>query len=586
MAKSKKKWHQRFTLQHFRHRLAHLDALPQLALLGLLSGLATGALMVLFLSSLNLISQTLLGTDVENYEDLPLAMRASAPMLGGLCLMLLMHFSKKHWRPQGIGFVIERFFFNQGRLPWQNGIHQFFTALIALASGFSAGREGPAVHMGATISSYIGEKFRLPNNSLRILVGCGSAAAIGASFHTPIAGVIFAMEVIMMEYTLVGFTPIILASVSGTALSQWMLGEASLLHSASVELSSLYELPWVAVSGIMMGGLAALFITICGKLSLYQQKPLALRFSIVALLTCISGIYFPTLLGTGFDLVNLSFTGQLSLGLLLFLAIAKLLLTATTFGLGVPVGIIGPLLVIGGLFGAAMGYMGAFFVETEVSDISIYAVIGMASMMAASLQAPLAALMALMELTNNSHIILPGMLGVVSAILTCRYFLPENTSIFHHLLALRGRDLAHPPLAQAMNRVGVTSIMENNYWHCDNQITLSQAKKIIQEKIQWMLITEVDSDDKILMPTAALANYLYLLGIEKKQTQVSESQTIILSEIPTEDRLTASAIQPQATLTEAYEQIADMRTDALYVINDRQEILGILTYRMIENYYQ
>ncbi|OOV75700.1 hypothetical protein BTA35_0217490, partial [Oceanospirillum linum] len=128
------------------------------------------------------------------------------PVIGCLLLAAVIRLSKQAWRPQGLGHVIERFTFYQGYLPWQNTLHQFFSALVALASGLSAGREGPAVHLGAGVSSYLGQLFKLPNNSIRLLVGCGTAAAIGASFNTPIAGVIFAMEVIMAEYTLVGFT--------------------------------------------------------------------------------------------------------------------------------------------------------------------------------------------------------------------------------------------------------------------------------------------------------------------------------------------------------------------------------------------
>ena len=573
------------SLRYFRERLAHLDALPQLALLGLITGLMTGALMVLFLSCLNYLSQTLLGSDWEDYEHMPLAIRLCAPLIGCLLIFLLLTFVPKQWRAQGIGHVIERFSFNQGRLPWQNGLHQFFSATIALSCGLSAGREGPAVHMGACVSSWLGQKFRLPNNCLRILVGCGSAAAIGASFNTPIAGVIFAMEVIMAEYTVVGFTPIILASVSGTALSQWLLGQPILFHSAPDQLSSLIELPWVAASGILIGCVAALFLLLCRHLNRLQRYPLWLRVLTIALLTAGAGFYLPVLMGTGYDLVNLSFAGEISLTLLLVLAAGKLLLTGITFGLGIPIGIIGPMLVIGGLLGAATGHIGTFFgdqlVDEATSPISVYAMIGMAAMMGASLQAPLAALMALLELTNNPHIIMPGMLAVISATLACRHWVPDNPAIFHHMLAMRGLDVSHPPLAQAMSRIGVTSVMEQDFLSSLNQVTIQEACALIERKPQWLLITDQSGDTKTLMPAAELANHLYLLQQDDKPIP----DTLLLSEIPAEDRLTVGPIDDHLTLTEAYIRIADIREDALYIINEHQQPIGILTNGMIERYY-
>lgn len=581
MKKNKKlqQWLNHLSIDHFRIRLAHLDALPQLALLGVISGLCTGAIMVIFLTCLDHLTQTLLGTHAENYEHLPLGIRLAGPILGCTLLGLLLYFSPERWRAQGIGHVMERFSFNQGHMPWPNAIQQFFSVLIALASGLSAGREGPAVHMGAAISSFLGTRLRLPNNSLRILVGCGSAAAIGASFNTPIAGVIFAMEVIMAEYTLVGFTPIILASVTGTALSQWLLGQPILFITPPVELYSLAELPWVAASGIMIGILAALFIRIVGHLFLWQHKPLILRFALVMSVMLIVAAFLPTLMGTGYDLVNLSFTGELSLSLLLFLAVAKLLLTAVTFGLGVPVGIVGPLIVIGGLFGAAMGHIGSFLVDTRVSDISIYAMIGMAAMMSASLNAPLAALMALLELTNNPNIIMPGMLGVVSSILSCQYLLDREPSVFRYILALRGLDTRHTLISHTLSRAGVISVMNQRFIWSDNKTTPQTLRQQFRSRPVWILYRDSDSNQVCMMPVAEVISYL-------ESRSESSPASLYLSEIPSEERLSTTAIDHRATLAQADQKIADLRNEALYVVDSREQPKGVITRQMIENYYR
>lgn len=577
-----KTFFQRLTLQHFRERLAHLDALPQLALLGLISGLATGGVMVFFIGSLNLLTESMLGINPDEHESLPLVIRILTPVLGCLLLAMIFRLSKKPWRASGVGHAIERFTFNQGHMPWPNAITQYLNALVSLASGLSAGREGPAVHMGASVSSLLGVHLKLPNNSIRLLVGCGSAAAIGASFNTPIAGVIFAMEVIMAEYTLVGFTPIILASVSGTALSQWLLGEGSLFQSTPNALYALAELPWVAASGLVIGIFAAAFISLSGWLYRTHHWPVEVRFLLAGLLTALSAALLPALLGSGFDLVNLSFSGELGLGLLLFLALGKLLLTSVTFGLGVPIGIIGPVMVVGGLFGAATGHIGAFLAGTQVSDISVYAMIGMASMMAASLQAPLAALMALMELTDNSHIIMPGMLAVVSATLTCRYLLPEHPSIFQYALELKGLKLHHPALSQVLSRTGISAVMSRDFKRCANKLSVGMAKTILSAKPRWLLIREEATEHFTLLPTADLVNHLYLISQNGQQ----EPAYILLSEVPSEERLSASAFAQTATLAEAQTRIADMRTDALYITAPNHDILGVVTPDMIERFYR
>ncbi len=578
----RKAFFQRLTLQHFRERLAHLDALPQLALLGLISGIATGGVMVAFIISLNTLTELLLGIEPENHEALPLITRVLSPIMGCLLLALIFRLSKKRWRASGVGHVIERFTFNQGHMPWSNAISQFFNAIVALGSGLSAGREGPAVHMGASISSLMGVHLKLPNNSIRLLVGCGSAAAIGASFNTPIAGVIFAMEVIMAEYTLVGFTPIILASVTGTALSQWLLGGESLFDATPQALYTLAELPWVSASGIIVGIFAALFISYSGLLFRTHHWPVEVRFLLAGLLTAIFAAFLPALMGSGFDLVNLSFDGELGLGLLLFLAICKLLLTATTFGLGVPIGIIGPIMVAGGLFGAATGHIGAFLAGTQISDISIYAMIGMASMMAACLQAPLAALMALMELTANPHIIMPGMLAVVSATLTSRYLLPDHPSIFQYALELKGLKLHDPALSQILSRTGISAVMSRDFKRCTNRMSLGLAKTILAAKPRWLLIHEDDNNHFVLLPTADLANHLYLRIQEGKE----EPSQIHLNDVPSEDRISASPLPQTATLAEAQSRVADMRTDALYITGTNGEVIGIVTPEMIESFYR
>jgi CIC family chloride channel protein len=204
-------------LDRLRLRLSRAEALPQLGLLGLFTGLIVGAVMIAFRLLIETAQGAFLpGGNPENYEALAYELRLALPLVGGLAIGLLFQWMPEAVRHVGVTHVMERLAYHQGRLPLRSAILQFFGGALSIVSGHSVGREGPAIHLGAASGSLAGQRFGLPNNSLRVLAGCGVAAAIAASFNTPLAGVIFAMEVVLMEYTVVGFAPVILAAVIAT----------------------------------------------------------------------------------------------------------------------------------------------------------------------------------------------------------------------------------------------------------------------------------------------------------------------------------------------------------------------------------
>ena len=217
----------RASIRTFRRRLASIDSVPQFALLGIASGLVTGLVIVAFRLMIEWPLGLMLNNEPENFEALPQHTAFLLPIAGSLVLIVLFALVSQNDRRTGVIHVIERLARHQGHMPLKNVIVQFFAGIIALASGQSGGREGPAVHLGAAGSSLIGHYLQLPNNSIRVLAGCGAAAAISASFNTPIAGVIFSMEVIIMEYTIAGFTPVILAAVAATVMSRAVFGAES-----------------------------------------------------------------------------------------------------------------------------------------------------------------------------------------------------------------------------------------------------------------------------------------------------------------------------------------------------------------------
>ena len=560
-------------LDKLRTRLAHADALPLLALLGLFCGLVTGGVIVLFRIFIDSVQMGFLpGGDVENYEGLSAFWRFTLPALGGLFIGLL--FQLAGGAPVGVVHVLERLAYFQGHLPLRNMLLQFVGGAMSIISGHSVGREGPSVHLGAASGSLLGQGLQLPNNSIQTLVACGAAAAIAASFNTPIAGVIFAMEVILMEYTIAGFAPVILAAVSATAVSRAAFGAAPAFIVPPMDMASLLELPYMLVMGIVIGTLAALFIGQLQRITLFGARfPIWQRMTLAGSFVGLCGVFVPAVMGIGYDTVNQAMLGELGLSFLLLVLAVKVLATTVGLGLGLPGGLIGPTLFIGACAGGALGIVAEYLFPGQVASPGFYAMLGMGAMMSATLQAPLAALMALLELTYNPHIILPGMLAVVlSDIIASHVF--GRDSVFLVLLRARGLDYRSTPLAQALRRIGVASVMNTSLTTAPRILGRQAAQDLLIGEPLHVLVMEEGRPVSLLL-AADLARHL---------AAHPDAEEVDLLEIPAQ-RDDIRPIDMQATLQQALDEMDEHGVDALYVTSG-ENIVGTLSRQGVEAHYR
>lgn len=582
-----------FDLDRIRERLSTLDAVPLLALLGILAGLSSGLIIIVFRMVIELTLGFFLPDSSENFESLHPMLQGALPLTCAALLGAGFHYLPKEERRTGVGYVIERFNLNQGAISLRSLLVQFFGAAITLIGGLSMGREGPAVHLGAAGGSLLGQWARLPNNSVRILTGCGCAAAISASFNTPIAGVIFAMEVIMMEYSISTFIPIILASVVGASLTRAVYGHEPAFTIPEVQLGSLMELPFVVLCGILIGCLAAALI----YLSTYfygrtHRLGIGWRFFLAGMVTAAAGFVAPEILGIGYDTVDAAMIGSLTVSSLLIITTLKLVATSACFGSGLPGGVIGPALFMGALAGALFGKLGGALLPDD-SNITLYVLLGMAGMMAATLEAPLAALMTLLELTFEANIIFPGMLVVViSSLITTQVF--RQRGIFHAFLEVQNIDLNTSPLARHLHRVGVAAVMDRNIRRVNQTVNLAEADDILKKQPNWLLI-EKDGLPTHFMPAAELALHITSLN----QTTKAEDQpgdkpsaeeiTINLLEIPAK-RDNVTPILLSATLHEALDAMKKADVNAVYVRRmsapNIYRVFGVIRKQDIEHFYQ
>ncbi len=573
-------------MDDLRINLSQPDALIQLAFLGLISGLISGFIIVAFRLLVESSQIVLLQGIVENFEVLSLEQRVLYPVVGSIFIALLFRYSSKGIRVLGIARVIESMALSQGYLSLRGFFLQFFGAAIAIISGHSVGREGPIVFLGAASSSLLGQSLRLPNNSIRTLVGCGTAAGIAASFDTPLAGVIFALEVVMMEYTMVSFVPVIIAAVSATWVSVFFFGHEPPILSDIAYEATLSDLPLVILLGFIAGIFSALFVHLIQLISTKTQQ---INFSaklisagfIVGLIAMIE----PGVMGVGYDSLVQIVSANILLDSLLLLLMFKLLATVACLGLGIPGGVVGPALFLGASLGGVFALIiRLFFPEFDAVNISFYSMLGMGAVMGASLQAPLAALTAMMELTRMPEVILPGMITIVIANLTASKIFHKK-SLFISMLESNGIDITANPVTQSLRRIGVASVMNRSILQTGPMITIKNLNECISNETQWLIIdAHEDEIEKIL----ALGD-LVLLSEQYKKNSTDELIDLNLNLEHDIGLSSVTSIHLQATLEEALNKMNHFNIDMLYVRRvvapGRIHIYGIVTREQIEASY-
>lgn len=567
-------------LEGFRLRLSRPDAVLQLSLLGLIAGLLA-ALTIIALrllveqAQIHLLPMAM----AEDFESLPADWRVGAALLGGVLIGLLFRLTPEGYHGVGVGHVIERLAYHQGRLPWGNALVQFVGGAISMISGHSVGREGPSAHLGAASSNLMAQGLRLPHNSLRVLAASGAAAGIAASFNTPLAGAAFAMEVLLLEYTVAGFAPVILATVSATALTRWVFGHDVAYLVPEMAPGALAELPYILLGGVLIGLLGAGFnrsfewVTQRG-----QRLPVWLRPMAGGLLVALCGLLVPQVMGMGDDTVNDILLGQTGIGLLALLLVVKIIASAGGIGLGLPGGIIGPILFVGATAGGLLGSIGVLLGINDPDALGMYAMIGMGAMMAGTLQAPLAGLIGILELTGEPNFILPGMLAVVAATIAAGR-LGERESIFHALLRARGLDFRNDPVSQSLRRIGVAGVMDTRVRVMKGTVSAQEADQAIAAEPVWLLLREPDRPELLLAA----------VDLVRARREAPEVEHYDLREIPA-TRLQTAPVDMQASLDEAEQRLRETGAEALHVVSRTvpgiARVYGVILPQDIERSYR
>lgn len=389
--------------------------------------------------------------------------RVILPIIGAILIRISIALGSKKYKRMGIAYVIHKFNIDSGKLPFASVPAQFFQALFALACNFSVGREGPAIHLGAATASVLAQKCHLPDNSIKILCASGIAAGIAAVFNAPFAAVIFVFEVIIREYRTHYFIPIMLAAICGAVFSRFAFGNIHEFDGINAIHLPIEQYPLLLIMALILGVASAIFNSSLIKVTkLTQTTNLTLKLILAGVITSLIGFFLPQVLGSGDKAIELVVSSNPAISFLVVLLIAKVMVTIAAVGLGIPGGLIGPLYGIGAIIGTLVALI-FYQISPEIAPfIGLYAVIGMTAMMGVCLSAPMAALVALLELTNNASIILPAMLVTTLAFFIA-YKLCKSDSIFLRQLELMGLDYRVPIINKRLETIGVRIHMSQSF---------------------------------------------------------------------------------------------------------------------------
>ena len=404
----------------------------------------------------------------DNYlwriTEIPWYYKLLVPTAAGILLGPLIYYFRE-LKGHGVPEVMNAVVLKGGRLPPRAVVLKALASALSIASGGSVGREGPIVMIGSSMGSAVGQLYNTSTQRMRTFVACGAAGAIAATFNAPIAGVIFSIEIIMGEFAIEHFSPIVVSSVIATAISHQLTGNIPSFIIPTYELVSVVELGNYAVLGLAAALVALLYTNVLYKTEdLFERLPIPLYLHPALGGICIGtmGIFYPQVFGVGYETIDMVLSGQQVAWLfLLSLTVVKILATSITLGAGGSGGIFAPSLFIGATLGGAMGHLFQALLPTMTAPIGAYALVGMGAMVAGTTHGPLTAILIIFEMTHDYKIILPLMIACIISTVVARAI--QIDSIYTLKLVRRGVNIYKGREQNVLKSLYVKEVMRTEF---------------------------------------------------------------------------------------------------------------------------
>ncbi len=382
------------------------------------------------------------------------------PAVGGLLVGVLVYFFASETKGHGVPEVMLAVATGGSRIRPRVAAMKALVSAICIGSGGSVGREGPIVQISSAMGSTLGQIFRLSEDKRKILIACGAAGGIAATFNAPLAGIFFGLEVILREYGTRYFSSVVLSAVTATVISRTFLGNNPAFITPPYEIIGGWDILFYFVLGLLAALTAWIFIK-----SLYKTEdlfdavkiPPYLKPAIGGLMLGIIGLFFPQVFGVGYESIESSLNNQLAFGVVLGLLGLKIVATSITLGSGGSGGVFAPSLFIGAMLGSSFGYLLQFLFPSIPFTTGAFALVGMAAVFAGAGQAPISAMLILFEMTSDYKIILPLLISCVISTLVLKGI--SRDSIYTLKLRRRGIDILKINREDMTEKILVSEVM-------------------------------------------------------------------------------------------------------------------------------
>jgi len=491
----------------------------------------------------------------------------AVPMIGGLIVGLILKFHGRG-RAHSISHVIEASALKDGRMSLKDGIVWTAVHILSLGFGASTGREGPVVHLGATLGAWLSERLGLDGPQSRTLLACGVAAATGSLFNAPVAGAVFAIELIVRNLSLKAGAPIFVAAVTGTAIGRFYFGDAPAFNVPAQELISLWEFPAFALLGVVSAVVAIIYMRAIFLVeSTVESSKLPVWFQPVCggLLIGAIAVFLPQILGVGYLATDAALRAEFGLQLLLILIVAKIAAVAISIGFGFGGGVFSPSLFLGAMVGGAFGIVAGDIFPELFSGVAAYALIGTAALAGAVVGAPLTAIFIIFELTGSSSLTVAVMVStVVASVVTHQLY---ARSYFHRQLANWGIDLTAGHDRALLRNLLVGSVMRRQY-------AAAAATDDIQI-VHAQLRDSPDGEVYVVGDNGAVSAVIGYADVDNALANSDESAPLDAATIA---QSLVDVLVPADNLEVAEEKIAAGGRTTLPVVRDREsmELCGVI----------
>jgi len=499
------------------------------------------------------------------------------PAIGGLIVGPIVYFGAREAKGHGVPEVMEAVALRNGFIRKRLVVVKSLASAITIATGGSVGREGPIVQIGSAIGSSIGQWLKVSGDRMRTLVGCGAAAGIAATFNAPIAGSMFALEVVLGDFGLATFSPIIISSVAATAISRHYLGDDPAFIVPQYELVSKWEFPLYFVLGLFCAVIAVAFIK-----ALYRTEdlfddfkfPEYLKAIIGGAIVGLIGLLCPQLLGVGYGGIDQALMQSYAWWFLLLLVGLKIFATSITIGSGGSGGIFAPSLFLGASAGSFFGFVVHHIFPQITATPGAYGIVGMAAVVSATTHGPLSAMLILFEMTGSYNIILPLMTTCIIATLAGRQMLRE--SIYTLKMVRKGINVQQGKEINVLKSIPVREVMNEKVDTVQESLTMGCfLEKVTKSK---------HNSFPVLNATGKLTGMLSYVDYQDAVFDENLKDLVVVKELASPKVVSVSDVE---NLYDALEKISiqDFSILPVVAVGDPGKLVGVLTRRDIIDAY-